>query len=82
MRHGEARLTEFTSLSDQLCDCYRAGLVHLQPTNDAKLAIVAIGKVYHIKPYIFGALRWTYYKQSDVDRFAGPRPKETQEEDQ
>jgi hypothetical protein len=32
----------------------------------------------HLKPYIFGALRWTYYKQSDVDRFAGPRPKENE----
>lgn len=36
----------------------------------------------HLKPYIFGALRWTYYKQSDVDRFAGPHPKETEGEDQ
>jgi hypothetical protein len=36
----------------------------------------------HLKPYVFGALRWTYYKQSDVDRFAGPRPKETEGKDQ
>lgn len=36
----------------------------------------------HLKPYVFGALRWTYYKQSDVNRFAGPRPKETEGEDQ
>ena len=35
----------------------------------------------HLKAYIFGALRWTYYKQSDVNRFAGPRPKETEGED-
>ena len=36
----------------------------------------------HLKPYVFGALRWTYYRQSDVDRFAGPRPKETEGKDQ
>ena len=36
----------------------------------------------HLTPYVFGALRWTYYKQSDVDRFAGPRPKETEGKDQ
>lgn len=35
----------------------------------------------HLKPYVFGALRWTYYKQSDVDTFAGPRPKEVEKKD-
>lgn len=35
----------------------------------------------HLKPYAFGALRWTYYRQSDVDRFAGPHPKETEEKE-
>lgn len=28
-----------------------------------------------LQPYEFGALRRVYYKQSDVDRYAGPRPK-------
>ena len=35
----------------------------------------------HLEPYVFEALRWTYYKQSDVDKFAGPRPKETEVKD-
>jgi hypothetical protein len=39
-------------------------------------------KTWHVYTYIFGALRWTYYKQSDVDRFAGPRPKENEGKDQ
>ena len=36
----------------------------------------------HLTPYVFGALRWTYYKQSDVDTFAGPHPKKVKGKDE
>jgi len=34
----------------------------------------------HLKSYMFAGLRYAYYKKSDVDAFAGPRPRNTESE--